>query len=118
MVKISNINNHLNYTKLNLVAMVDKNTEEWQRRRVKRLFEKVWEASSPENFSLPIYVNVDTSPEEPSDAHEKVTKRKSLKYVDDRAGVADTDEESSSVGSDNDEITHASMSLSSSSSDE
>lgn len=96
--------------------MRDRKTEAWQRRHIQELWKKVGEIESPQRFTLPSYVNVETSPsEEPLDAHEKVKKRKSLKYVDDRAEVAETDEDSSPVESD---IDHASVSLSSSSSHE
>lgn len=99
--------------------MPDRKTDELPRQRVKRLLATVMDAKSPENFDLPSYVNVDahtSSSEEPS--HEKVQKRKRLKYVDDWAEVARTDEDSSSVESGRYAIAHSSIRLSSSSSSE
>lgn len=103
---------------LKLAAMPDRMTEERERRQIKQLWEEVGQIQSPERFTLPCYINVDTSPEEPSEElPEIVRKRRSMKYVDDRAEVAHTDVESSSIGSKSDEIHHVSISLSNSSSD-
>ena len=104
--------------------MVDRisNDDDFQRRRVRRAYKKVMEMSTPENFSLPVYVNAEISSETMSDdrsrAHQKLKKRTSLIYVDDRAAVANPDQERSPVGSESDDITNASIALSSSSSEQ
>ena len=91
--------------------------EEQQRRHIRGLWEKLNEIQSPENLTLPVYVHIDTSSEELGEEPRAVKKWKSLKYVDDRAEEVETEEESSSIGTDNEAIDHASISLSSSSCD-
>ena len=102
--------------------MADRNTDEWGRWRIAQAYQKVAQCSTPPNYTLPSYANVDTSPEEPSEepsqSHEKMIKRRRLKYVDDRATVGEHDEENSPIGSDSDEIPHPTISLSTSSCDE
>jgi Ulp1 protease family, C-terminal catalytic domain len=101
--------------------VADRNSEEHARWRILQAYKKLAECATPEKkFTLPSYVNVETSPEESSqeasESHEQVKKRRRLIYVDDRAGV--DDEESSPIGTNSDEVCHRSISLSSSSSDE
>lgn len=102
--------------------MPDRNTEEWARWRILQAYQKIAECPTPEKYTLPSYINVDTSPEEssqePFESEDIVKKRRRLKYVDDRAAVAEPDEESSSIGTESDEISHPSISLSTSSCDE
>ena len=99
------------------LAVPDRNTEEWARWRIRQAYQKLGECVSPESFILPSYVNVnmaEESSEERFECHEKVKKRRRLKFVDDRAAVAEPDE-SSSIETDSDEIYHPSISLTSSS---
>src|SRR5450759_5028447 len=69
-----------NFLKLNSIAVPDRNTEEWARWRVRQAYQKIVECPTPEKYTLPSYVNVDTSPkessQEPSEPHEKVKKEK------------------------------------------
>ena len=62
--------------KLILGAVVDRRSEEQDRLKVKRAFQKAWEIPSPENFSLPVYVKVDTSQEETSTPTSKIVKKR------------------------------------------
>ena len=108
--------------KLNSIAVADRNSEEMAKWSILQAYQNLAECSTPENFTLPSYANVDTSPEESSqersESHDKMKKRRRLKYVDDRAAVGESDEENSSIETDSDEIFHPTISLSTSSCDE
>lgn len=98
--------------------MPDRNSEEWERRRIREAYRNLHGCRTPKNFTLPSYVDVhtDTSPEVSSNSQENVKTRRKLKYVDDRAAVAESDEEIQSIGSESDSFVVPGISLSTSTS--